>query len=80
MAEIATIFPQLTHFIPEGVILRENGVGISSSSSSDKPVHIGVPAVHKATEMIFFKVTFWQKRDKNTSHGNIVTLGYTHIY
>lgn len=61
MAEIATIFPQLTHFIPEGVILRENGVGISSSSSSDKPVHIGVPAVHKATEMIFFKVTFWQK-------------------
>ena len=43
-----------------------------SISSSNKPVHVGVPVVHKATEMVFFKVTFWQKRKKNRLDGDVV--------
>lgn len=46
------------------MILRENGRGVPNVSSSDKPVHVGVPAVHKATQVVFFEVTFWQKRKK----------------
>lgn len=64
--------PQLTQFILECVILGKNGVGIPTSASSNKPVHVGVPAVHKATEMIFFKITFWQKRNKNIPHGDVL--------
>lgn len=85
MAEIVILgkgihCPQLTHFILEGVVLREDGVGILNSSSSNKPIHIGIPAVHKATEMIFFKVTFWQKRNENIPHGDVVIPGYTHTH
>lgn len=64
--------PQLTQFILERVILGKNGVGIPTSASSNKPVHVGVPVVHKATEMIFFKITFWQKRNKNIPHGDVL--------
>lgn len=67
-----SLCPQLTQFILERVILGKNGVGIPTSASSNKPVHIGVPAVHKATEMIFFKITFWQKRNKNIPHGDVL--------
>lgn len=60
---------------PEGVILWEDGVGVLRGSFSHEPVHIGIPAVHKATEMVFFKVTFWRKRRKQTFHGAAVTPG-----
>lgn len=72
--------PQLTLFIFESVILGKNGVGIPTSASSNKPVHIGVPAVHKATEMIFFKITFWQKRNKNILHGDVLQSFLSDIY
>lgn len=75
-----SICPQLTQFTPEGVVLRKNGVGVPHIASSNKPVHVGVPAVHKATEMIFFKVTFWQERNKNRLHVDVVMPGYTQAY
>lgn len=65
--------PQLTQFSLEGVILWEDRVGAPNISSSNKPVHVGVPVVHKATEMVCFKVTFWQKRNKNRLDGDVVT-------
>lgn len=64
--------PLLTQFILERVILGKNGVGIPTSASSHKPVHVGVPAVCKATEMIFFKVTFWRKRNENMPQGDVL--------
>lgn len=64
--------PQLTQFTLEGVVLRESRLGIPHVSSSNKPVYVGVPVVHKATEMVFFKVTFWQKRNKNGLDGDVV--------
>lgn len=65
--------PQLTQFALERVVLQENGRGVPKASSADKPVHVGVPAVHKATEMIFFKVTFWQRRNEDALCGDTVT-------
>ena len=47
-------------------------MGAPNISSSNKPVHVGVPVVHKATEMVCLKVTFWQKRNKNRLDGDAV--------
>lgn len=52
-------------------------MGVLRSSSSNEPVHIGIPAVHKAAEMVFFKVTVWRKTHRETFHGPAVTPGNT---
>lgn len=58
----------LTQFIVECVVFGEDRLGIANVSSSNKPIHIGVPAVHKATKMIFFKVTFCNCKHQLSAH------------
>lgn len=74
------ICDRLTLLAPERVVLWEDRVGVLHSSSSNKPVHVGIPAVHKATEMVFFKVTFWRKKHRHACHGPAAAPGDTHTW
>lgn len=58
----------LTQFIVKCVVFGKDRLGIANVSSSNKPIHVGVPAVHKATKMIFFKVTFCNCKHQLSAH------------
>lgn len=57
----------LTQFTVKCVVFGQDRLRIANVPSTNKPVDIGVPAVHKATKMIFFKVTFCNCRHHQLS-------------
>lgn len=57
-----TPYTHNTSFIVHGVVIWQAGLGVTRKASTHVPIHIGVPLVTVATQMVFLKVTFFGKK------------------